>query len=244
MPFSVAWIKAELPRYLALAIDEPSPENIRAYYYLQRVMMDKAERFATTAQTVVMGDPVLDESNRYPTASFGAQRQKWENAKARNELVSRLAETTGLFFFFGGDCPACGQQAYVLKELEKTRGIKTKAVSVDGTEIDERFFTEVLADTGQAASLGVTRTPAIVVINPERGIVHPIAQGHLLSADDIQDRMLIVAKQSGIVSPDELDRASAVKGAADQLLVDGAGVSDDILSDPQHLVDYLQGEIR
>ena len=44
-PLSSAWLKQNLEHYLNQAIDDPSPENVAAFYYLQRVMMDKAERF-------------------------------------------------------------------------------------------------------------------------------------------------------------------------------------------------------
>ena len=36
------------------------------------------------------------------------------------------------------------------------------------------------------------------------------------------------------------DAGQLLKGAADLLMVDGKGVSDGVLSDPQRLVDYLQ----
>ena len=35
-PFTSAWIRLELPKFRDRAMDDPTPENVRAYYYLQR----------------------------------------------------------------------------------------------------------------------------------------------------------------------------------------------------------------
>lgn len=65
-PLSVAWLRKNLEKYRDQAIDVPSPENVAAYFYLQRVMMDKAHRFTDVAHEVVISDPRLDENVRRP----------------------------------------------------------------------------------------------------------------------------------------------------------------------------------
>ena len=65
-PLSVAWLRKNLEKYRDQAIDTPSPENVAAYFYLQRVMMDKAHRFTDVAHEVVISDPRLDENVRRP----------------------------------------------------------------------------------------------------------------------------------------------------------------------------------
>jgi conjugal transfer pilus assembly protein TraF len=229
-----------LPEYLNAAIDDPSPENVRAYYFMQRLMMDKAERFSAAAQQVVTGDPLLDETNRYPTASFASNRRDDAAKKARDELTQRMAKTTGLFFFFDGLCNECGQQAYVLNHLKNLHGVITKAITMDGSPIDERFFAHALTDAGQAKQLGVQKTPAIVLVSPEKGVVEPIAQGQLLSATQIQDRMLMIAKRTGILPANDVDRANPVQGLDDLLNPSPDGVTPEILEDPVRLVEYLR----
>jgi conjugal transfer pilus assembly protein TraF len=66
LPLSAAWFRKNLESYRDRAIDDPSSENVAAYYYLQRVMMDKAHRFTDVAREVVMSDPFLDENQRRP----------------------------------------------------------------------------------------------------------------------------------------------------------------------------------
>ena len=72
-PLSVAWLRKNLEKYRDEAIDAPSPENVAAYFNLQRVMMDKAHRFTDVAHEVVISDPRLDENVRRPISSFAVQ---------------------------------------------------------------------------------------------------------------------------------------------------------------------------
>lgn len=41
-PFSVSWLRENMPKLLDAAIDNPSKENVEAYMYAQRVAMDKS----------------------------------------------------------------------------------------------------------------------------------------------------------------------------------------------------------
>ena len=49
-PLSSAWLRERLGAYRDRAIDDPSPDNVALYLYLQRVAMDKARRRAVTLQ--------------------------------------------------------------------------------------------------------------------------------------------------------------------------------------------------
>ena len=48
--FSVSWLKKNLEHYRNIAIDDPTEENIRAYLYLQRLVLVKSSRFARMFQ--------------------------------------------------------------------------------------------------------------------------------------------------------------------------------------------------
>ncbi|MFX4226466.1 MAG: conjugal transfer protein TraF [Porticoccaceae bacterium] len=65
-PMSAEWLKENMPRLLNQALDNPTRENLEAYYGAQRVMMDKAERFTLEAEKVVIGNPMLDAEYSSP----------------------------------------------------------------------------------------------------------------------------------------------------------------------------------
>ena len=88
-----------MEKYRDKAIDEPTPENVSAYMYLQRVVLDKSEKFAQVTQQVVMSDPVLDENSRRPTATFGAFAMDDMATQGTEKAAKKLAETPGFGFF-------------------------------------------------------------------------------------------------------------------------------------------------
>ena len=69
-PFSLKWVQEMLPKYKERAWDNPTHENVQAYFLVQRFAMDRANKFADVAQQVVVGNALLDESMRRPLATF------------------------------------------------------------------------------------------------------------------------------------------------------------------------------
>jgi conjugal transfer pilus assembly protein TraF len=71
-PLSAKWIREHIGKYRDAAIDDPTPQNVALYLYLQRVALDKSRRFAAATQRAVQLDPFLDEITQRPTATFAA----------------------------------------------------------------------------------------------------------------------------------------------------------------------------
>jgi conjugal transfer pilus assembly protein TraF len=57
-----------------MAVDNPTPENVEAYFLLQRLALDRASKFGEMQQRVVMGNPFIDEEGRRSQTSFGGQQ--------------------------------------------------------------------------------------------------------------------------------------------------------------------------
>ena len=185
-PLSAEWFRKNLERYRDKAIDEPSPENVAAYYYLQRVMMDKAQRFTDVARRVVMSDPLLDENQRRPIATFAANEANYQAGIASEQALAAIAKQAGILFFFRSDCRYCHIQAPLLALLEKRFGFKVYAVSLDGRPMPNGLYPDFHVDQGQAHLLGVISTPALFLMRPPDGIVQ-LAQG-AVSLDDLSGR--------------------------------------------------------
>ena len=194
-PLSADWFRKNLERYRDKAIDNPSPENVAAYYYLQRVMMDKAQRFTDVARRVVMSDPLLDENQRRPIATFAANEANYQAGIASEQALAAIAKQAGLLFFFRSDCRYCHIQAPLLTLLEKRFGFKVYAVSLDRQAMPNGLYPDFRVDQGQAHLLGVVSTPALFLMKPPDGIVQ-LAQG-AVSLDDLSGRILLAAKDNG-----------------------------------------------
>lgn len=237
-PLSVAWLRKNLEKYRDQAIDAPSPENVSAYFYLQRVMMDKAHRFTDVAHEVVISDPRLDENVRRPISSFAVQATNREASKISQDSLTLIAKSTGILFFFRSDCTYCHLQAPLLKVLEDRYGFKVYPVSLDGLPMPGGLYSEFHLDQGQAAQLGIQATPALFLLNPP-GKVLPLSQG-ILSLDDLTNRILTVAHTEGLITDAEYDTTRGQR-AVSPLITSGLLTTAGFPSDSAALISHLQG---
>ena len=98
--FSAAWIRAKQQELLDLAITNPSYENVRAYQYLNRLMLDKSDEFARMTQKVIDSDPMLSESVRVPISALARQQALWQIDQAKEGIIKDLSSKAGIWMFF------------------------------------------------------------------------------------------------------------------------------------------------
>jgi len=236
-PLSSAWLKQNMERYLNQAIDDPTQENVAAFYYLQRVMMDKAERFTNAARYVVMSDPQLDETVRRPVATFAANEANHQASMMAEKALKEIAAQAGILFFFRSDCPFCHLQAPILSMLENAYGFKIYPVSLDGLPMPSGLFSQFKRDQGQAAMLGVEHTPALFLMKPPRQIV-PLAQG-ALSLEETTGRILLTAKEAGWIESSQYQTTQGIHSTP-MLLPTTGSISSASTQDPRSLIQALQ----
>ncbi|WP_347988612.1 conjugal transfer protein TraF [Methylomonas sp. AM2-LC] len=236
-PLSSVWLKQNMERYLNKAIDEPTQENVAAFYYLQRVMMDKAERFTNAARYVVMSDPQLDETVRRPISTFAANEANHQAGVAADRALKDIAAHIGILFFFRSDCRYCHVQAPILSMLERAYGFKIYAVSLDGLPMPNGLFGNFKLDKGQAALLGVEQTPALFLMNPPKQIV-PLSQG-VLSLEEMTSRILLAGKEAGWIEPSQYQTTQGIRSTP-MLLPTAGSISPTTAQDPLSLIQALQ----
>lgn len=202
-PFTLPWLKKNLEKYLEIAWNDPSPENVQAYFLLQRFAVDRAQKFSDVAQQVVIGNKLLDETMRRPLANFGTKLADSAIVKEINGLLRKISEHAGIFFFFKSDCTYCEAQAPILKYVEDL-GFHVMAVSVDGGQLKSAQFDDTRRDSGQAQALGVTATPTIFLMTDKMEF-EMLAAG-AVSFQDLRNRIFIGALRRGIITEDDLKR--------------------------------------
>lgn len=200
-PFSLKWIQEMLPKYQELAWNQPTHENVQAYFLVQRFAMDRANKFSDVAQQVVVGNALLDETMRRPLATFANMQVDRTAAQNTDELLKKVAKKAGLFFFFKSDCRYCEAQAPLIGHLEDM-GFNVLAVSIDGGSLLTRQFKDTRVDSGQAEALGVSATPALFLMNDE-GTFTALGQT-VLSFSELRRRILLVATREGWIDEKDL----------------------------------------
>jgi conjugal transfer pilus assembly protein TraF len=238
-PLSAAWIKMKLPEYMERALDNPTVENVSSYYYLQRVAMDKSNKFSDVAQEVVTQDHALDEVTRRPFATYAVNEMNKASGATHSDLLRQISTKAGIVFVYHSDCHYCRIQAPVLQNFAKQYGFAVTAISLDGAPMPDGFFPEFITDSGQARELGVQKTPAMfLALPPDRTV--ELSQG-VLSIDELSQRVAMAAKKLGVIDDASFERARPVDTAA---TVADLQPSRETAKDAQKLTEYIRNHLR
>ena len=170
----------------ALAIMQPTRENVIAYLYLQKEAMDRSQVFSEVWQQVVWTTPALDHTLVRPTSPKAVHAYYDERNDNRKQAIEQLAKTHGLFYFFRESCPYCKQFSPILKSFAKRHGFHVTAISMDGGPTPG--FEAFRVDNGTASRLGVQTVPAVYLVNPKSRNVQPVSFG-LLGPTELEERI-------------------------------------------------------
>ena len=238
-PLSVAWLQENLEKYRIKAIDEPTTENVAVFALLNKVYLDKADRFERAVMKAVRTDPLLDENNRFPRATAMRAFAISNSSEARSGVIKELAKIGGLFYFYDAKCQWCLMQTPVIEQAAKRHGLVLRYISMDGSTI--AGVPNFLVNEGQAQSWGIKVTPAIVyAIPPNKGMI--LSQG-LVSLDSLEERLILAAESENMISESMLAKIDpTAKGV---LTTDDMNnpVLREIGDDPAKMVAYLRQKL-
>jgi conjugal transfer pilus assembly protein TraF len=204
---SVAWLKIMLPKLKEAAIDNPSETNIKAFFYAQRLMMDKAERFSRASIETIKNEPLLDEDLRYPASNAASDALADASTKQKDALLKLIAGDAALMLFFNGnDCVLCGQAVAALTGLENKYGFTVIPVSMDGASLPGGRYPNTQYDQGLAEHLGIITTPAIALIVPPNDV--RIVSYSTVSMETAANRILASARDIGLITEQEYSATS------------------------------------
>ncbi|MGO2243165.1 MULTISPECIES: conjugal transfer protein TraF [Halomonas] len=206
-PLSAEWFRENIPKYRDAAWNDPTVENVQAFFYLQRYMMDRSEQFSDAAQLATMGHPILDEANRRPTAGAGSRQLDRIAANNRTTILDKLAERVGIFYFYDSECQECAEITNVVKMLERTFAIIP--ISLDGKDLPGNPFPDFRPDDGHAEQVGMERAPALFLAEPS-GEFAAFAHGPI-SLNDARERIVLAALRVGWISREEFNQTRPVR---------------------------------
>jgi conjugal transfer pilus assembly protein TraF len=237
-PMSVEWLRTNLPVLRDKAIDQPTTDNVSAYYYAQRIMMDKAQVFSDKAREVTTSDPLLDENLRVPFASAAKAAQLRSSNESKAAILAAVAGKAGLWFFHDDTCQYCESQVPIANAIARRYGIPVVYISRQGGAIrglDPSI--PVKAAQGRFEKLGITHTPSVMMLVPPKDY-YLIAQG-FASLTSLEDRIVNAAHRYGLV--DERLYQDAVPTSRGILSAD-AGKESEVVdwNSPEQWVPHLK----
>ena len=172
----------------AVAILQPTPDNVAAYLYLQQASLQRAATFSDVFRRVVWSTPELDYTLTRPAGALAKQLWSDERLAARQDALANLSERYGLIYLGDASCAACAVFGPLLRAFSLRHGLDVLAVSMTGGALEG--WPEAVPDNGRAAKLGLDDAPlpAVVLYDTETGQAIPVAFG-VLAEDQLAERI-------------------------------------------------------
>ena len=193
-PGAVAEIEAmrrALEESRAVAILQPTPDNVSAYLYLQQESLQRAATFSDVFRRVVWSTPELDYTLTRPAGALS--KQLWSDSRlaARQEALANLGERYGLIYLGDAGCAGCRVFGPLLRAFALRHGLDVLAVSLTGEALEG--WPEAVPDNGRAAELGLqgAPVPAVVLFDTETGQVLPVSFG-VVAEDQLAERIYVL----------------------------------------------------
>jgi len=203
-PFGTEWIRESLPKLLDRAMDQPTADNVKAYLYTQQLALDKASMFSDTVRRVIADNPALNAETRRPLTQFARTASRGQAKQKIDEVLARLRDQVGIYYFFRSDCPYCLRQNTPLAAFERVHEFPVLPVSVDGLPMPGTHYQDYLVDEGQSEIMGVSVTPTFIVADTKSGQFHKLAEG-IQTLPQLEDKLIALAERRGWISADEYD---------------------------------------
>lgn len=183
-------ITRQLDELKARAILEPTEANVIAYVRYQREQLDRASTFSDTWQRALWQNPDIDYTLQRPVSTVAKRAWSDNRSATRDQVLSRLGQRYGMFYFFAQSCAACEVFSPILRSVADSHRINVMAVSTDGGP--SRQFPNYVVDSGQRQRMGVPlATPALVLFDTVTRKTVPIGFG-VMSADEVMERIFML----------------------------------------------------
>ena len=186
-------ITKQLDELKALAILEPTSENVVNYIRFQREQLDRASTFADVWGRSVWQNPDLDYTLQRPVGTLAKQTWLEERRDDRAGAMNALTQRYGLFYFYSSSCAACRTFSPVLRALSDSYGLEVMAVSMDGGA--NSAFPNFVVNQGQYQRMGLRggTVPALVLFDTETKQPIPVGYG-VMAADEVMQRIFYLTK--------------------------------------------------
>lgn len=187
---SIKELSKEVDRLRDVAIMQPTEENMIEYLRAKKFVLDKSSMFADVHRRVVWKNPQVDYNVTSPQANFAQADMRIQYNRNSAALMTQLAATHGILFFYRSDCNFCHMQSPILRMLQDRYRVEILAISGDGGPIRE--FPNARPDNGIGRfvtnGVGIETYPSLYLVSKDQKQVVPLGAG-VMAMDEIVDRI-------------------------------------------------------
>lgn len=247
-PMSVEWIKTNYPIIQQRAIDSPTPQNLRAELFAQRVMLDKAEVYTRTRSIVQSTDPNLQEGVRMPLYGGAATALAMQNKQTREEAFDELSDKVGLIVFYDHACLFCRQSITMINYLSRAMPnleIRVMARNTASPEVVPNLFDTIKVYSDEKYKMSerykVGHWPTVLMIS-DLPQIYLVSEG-VVSYEELTRRMLNISFQEGLLGEEWFERVYRQQnGLINTAMYEGLepGMEDDPVALINAVVDMIE----
>ena len=160
---------------MAQAILHPTPENYRTYLEQSKQVQAQSQQFAQGLQQTTWLHPEYDYTLKSPNNAQAIIAKNEQANVADNAAIAKLANETGLLFFFRSDCPYCHRFAPILKKFSEYFGFTVIPISLDGPGLEE--YPDPQSDLSLVQQFNISVVPAVGLLVPQTNGVTMVGYG-------------------------------------------------------------------
>lgn len=244
-PMSVEWFSEHYPAIRNRAINDPTPENLAAELFAQKVMLDKSEVYSRKRQFVQSTDPFLQEGTRLPMFGAASTAMVSENLQLKTEALSDVFDSTGMIIFYDHACTYCRKVIPIINYLKSTypdfdiriMGRNTpKPDFIPTVREDIPIYPDEVFKMAENLPIPIQHWPAFLLTQPPNN-AYIVAQG-AVSRTELFNRILNVSFEQKILGKDWYEKINKNQAG---LIASSmyASLEDGIEDDPTALIDAV-----
>ncbi len=239
-PLSQAWLRENLPKYLDAAIDNPSHENVLAYYRLQKIAIDKSSAFSDASTLAITGTSELDQNNRRPLSTFATHLMDDQATENRQKLISTISQRAGIFYYVDNSEFSKRMHQIVTSVAERFNFHLT--IIAKETLVGEHQVSEYLPDHGHADLMGVTTFPTVALVTPEGH--YDLSAQNAIDSESLVERLIFSALRLNIITKSEFNSIRKFNYRDYDLPPIQTSVNNDLPIDPTSINKMLTGKLQ
>lgn len=174
-PKTLEEFKEKTKKALEEAIWDPSPTKVLCYLRLQKIYMDKGQKFSDVWIKTMRQHPDLDNTVKHPTAHYGVSQNKLRETKENKRLLDKSKSKYYLLLFVSDN-----HHSKIFKDAVLDMA-KQQSYQVQVIDVSER---EEVLKQWQVKSV-----PALLLMNVETEHF-TILSYSVIAADEIEKRIV------------------------------------------------------
>jgi len=195
--------KKRLEGARALAILNPSQENLLDYFEKRNRIIDRSVVFSERGAIALLEHPKFGPEPKNPTTSFGIEFRKRQEEKRKEHVVKKLGENFFLLVVGAGEEDWSELAASIGESFQRALDWDVRFLTTNkkpSTSPLKTHFNRHLLD-----SLNLEETPAFFMVEPEQGKVIPLGAG-APSVSHLMENILLQASNHALLEnlPHEL----------------------------------------